>query len=300
MQIARLEMYEGEEKSEGKGKEEEGEEKSPELRKNLDSGKNKINNQEEGDNNEDGNNDENILAELGEYDEDYYVSMDDIYPQETDFVTVNNMITDESYQQSITNKNIKINSYDGYKDDCYISESIGGMNPMSKNPMEKKQIKKSESLQKIEKKDSKEKKVDIHESKQIDTKNFIENSSSSVPLHQSSKSNIQNIQNDLLVDLKIKNYENGSDVIVSKDNNSVDGIILESGSRVPNSMDNIFSDPLTASIDIGGKTENINENKSENKSENVNSVDSNKNNEIKKTDNDELDELERYLLNLNG
>ena len=163
--------------------------------------------------------------------------------------------------------------------------------------MEKKQIKKSESLQKIEKKDSKEKKVEIHESKQIDTKNFIENSSSSVPLHQSSKSNIQNIQNDLLVDLKIKN---GSDVIVSKDNNSVDGIILESGSRVPNSMDNIFSDPLTTSIDIGGKTENINENKSENKSENVNSVDSNKNNEIKKTDNDELDELERYLLNLNG
>ena len=112
-------------------------------------------------------------------------------------------------------------------------------------------------------------------------------------------------------------------VIVLKESNSIDGLILESGSTVPNlkdteiNMDETFCDLLTASIDIGKNTESKNteskytenenenkntENKNENKNEDVDGVNGNKSNNIQKntTDNDELDELERYLLNLNG
>ena len=325
MQIARLELYEGEGKGKGKEEEGEGEEKSPELRKKLGSANdnnnnyknnnNNSNNQEEGgDNNEEGNNGENISAEEGEYDEDYYVSLDDIYPQETDFVTVNNMTTDETYQQNLNKQNIKINSSDGYKDDCYISESIEGRNPMGINTLEKKQLKKSESMKKLEKTDLKEKKSEIHESNQNILKNIRKNSSSIFL-----KTNVENN----ILNLNINNSRSGSGVIVLKESNSIDGLILESGSTVPNlkdteiNMDETFCDLLTASFDIGKNTESKNteskytenenenkntENKNENKNEDVDGVNGNKSNNIQKntTDNDELDELERYLLNLNG
>lgn len=284
MQIARLELDEGKDKSWSTGIKEKSEMKNDD---------NNQNNEEE--ENEEGEN-EDIGNEAGEYDEDYYVSLDDIYPQEIDFVTINNMTVDEGYQQNVLKKNDKNNKIsiddNKNKDDNANDESIEGTNPMAKcqerrksklNDISSNQVKK-EIKEEIEKKDQKS-----DESKE-DFESFLNSSS------QSSSEPKLNVKIKI-EDQSINHTKSGSGVIVSRGSNSPEGLIPDSGSRVPTTTKeidiNTHSSGVANSVDMVNNTDVVQNDKNVDKD----IAASKKKNA---TDSDELDELERYLLNLNG
>lgn len=201
---------------------------------------------------------------MEDYDEDYYVSLDDIYPQENDFVTINNMTGE--YNNTATDANIgATGNPTGHPMKApmeYPTINPTGVNPIGGNPMlggnpmnispEKSKIPLgSIGNYENEKNEKKMKKEGKGTDELDDFQHFLESSLSSPPIRDESGG-------------QIKSPEGGSGVIVSPMKS-----VLSSNSV------NIIGNKEEGGISAGGG-------------------------KSKNDDNDELDELERYLLNLNG
>ena len=262
MQIARLELDDGkaEQKSGLEGKEGENEVGANENTGNLQNAENI-----ESSENEIGG------EESEEYDEDYYVSMDDIYHQETEFVNVNELM--------LSGNENPLSSFQSRGNPSHTGAKI----PMTSSEFEV--VKKNNlSGKEVSDEDKRHKdgiiKVDDESDGTDDFLRFLESTSTN-------KSKSDSVSASISQDINRKENEG------IQDSKSIDGdsgmFSVDSGSAGIKTG----TDPL--SFTAVQNTTDRNATDSKTTSQDTNKI-------VKKSgdDIDELDELERYLLNLNG